>query len=285
MRSGTAASVQGDKDTGGLPSCPPEPQTDLDARYMAGEADSRAMNAPLQGASWTEDELDVAVDTYMEMLRHEEMGNRYTKAEFRTEALKGGLSGRSASSFELRMGNISHLLEQAGLPRIAGYKPYRNVGRQVADALYRSIARYHPEAQDFVSSADDEVARDRAAKIASRPSSIPLPPRGTARPEVVAADSTTFVRSTAVAAWAMRRARGRCELCTSPAPFMTASGRPFLEVHHIEPLSEGGPDTVDNVAALCPNCHRRCHHAPEALNLRAQLARDIRDRNENAAEP
>ena len=29
-----------------------------------------------------------------------------------------------------------------------------------------------------------------------------------------------------------------------------------LEIHHIVPLSEGGPDTEDNAAPLCASCHR-----------------------------
>ena len=36
-------------------------------------------------------------------------------------------------------------------------------------------------------------------------------------------------------------------------------GDPYLETHHIEWLSKGGEDTIDNTVALCPNCHRRMH--------------------------
>ena len=43
------------------------------------------------------------------------------------------------------------------------------------------------------------------------------------------------------------------------APFNDKKGRPFLESHHIRWLSEGGADSIDNVAALCPNCHRKMH--------------------------
>ena len=35
---------------------------------------------------------------------------------------------------------------------------------------------------------------------------------------------------------------------------------PFLEVHHVKSLSDGGEDTLDNVIALCPNCHREKHY-------------------------
>lgn len=69
----------------------------------------------------------------------------------------------------------------------------------------------------------------------------------------------TFYRSKDVANHAKRRANGYCELCGKEAPFKTKSGVPYLEAHHIQPLAEGGPDTIYNVAALCPNCHRKMH--------------------------
>lgn len=31
------------------------------------------------------------------------------------------------------------------------------------------------------------------------------------------------------------------------------------DVHHIEPLSQGGSDLLENMLCLCPNCHRRFH--------------------------
>lgn len=67
-----------------------------------------------------------------------------------------------------------------------------------------------------------------------------------------------FIRDEKVKYFAKQRANGFCELCGQPAPF-TVNGEPFLEVHHIHPLSEGGQDSYENVAALCPNCHRRIH--------------------------
>jgi 5-methylcytosine-specific restriction protein A len=71
-----------------------------------------------------------------------------------------------------------------------------------------------------------------------------------------------------VSEYAKRRADGTCQLCNQPAPFSTRDGEPFLEIHHIVPLKEGGEDAIDNVAALCPNCHRRMH----VLDLPADVA-------------
>lgn len=44
-----------------------------------------------------------------------------------------------------------------------------------------------------------------------------------------------------------KRALGRCCICQEP----------FVDIHHIIPQAEGGPDSDANAAPLCPNCHRR----------------------------
>lgn len=59
--------------------------------------------------------------------------------------------------------------------------------------------------------------------------------------------------------YALERAEGKCQLCDKPAPFLKKDGAPYLEVHHIDYLANNGSDTIENVAALCPNCHRKMH--------------------------
>ncbi|MFW6383402.1 MAG: HNH endonuclease [Nanoarchaeota archaeon] len=72
--------------------------------------------------------------------------------------------------------------------------------------------------------------------------------------------SKQYQRNPWVAAYALKRANGYCELCNSEAPFQNDKNEKFLEVHHLFPLAQGGKDTIINVAALCPNCHRRLHY-------------------------
>lgn len=31
------------------------------------------------------------------------------------------------------------------------------------------------------------------------------------------------------------------------------------ELHHIDPIAEGGENTLDNIVLLCPNCHKMAH--------------------------
>lgn len=68
------------------------------------------------------------------------------------------------------------------------------------------------------------------------------------------------MRSAAIKTYALARAGGICEGCLNAAPFETKRG-PFLEVHHVDRLADGGPDHPRSVIALCPNCHRKAHYA------------------------
>lgn len=69
----------------------------------------------------------------------------------------------------------------------------------------------------------------------------------------------SYVRNRYVSEFAKKRANGICQLCGKPAPFETRNGEPYLEAHHIIPLANEGTDSIDNIAALCPNCHRKMH--------------------------
>ena len=43
----------------------------------------------------------------------------------------------------------------------------------------------------------------------------------------------------------------------------------YLEVHHIVWLAKGGADALENVVALCPNCHRKMHINPNDDDIKA----------------
>lgn len=79
------------------------------------------------------------------------------------------------------------------------------------------------------------------------------------------------LRAEAVKRYALARASGVCEGCKDPAPFKTRQG-PFLEVHHVYRLSDGGPDHPANVIALCPNCHRRAHYSTDSEQFNDELS-------------
>ena len=97
----------------------------------------------------------------------------------------------------------------------------------------------------------EKMDLDRLEKTA-RANSTSIPGTRTVQAHVT-------VRDPFVSEYVKRLANGKCELCHQPAPFKDSKGKPYLETHHVIWLSRGGADSIDNLVALCPNCHRKMH--------------------------
>jgi 5-methylcytosine-specific restriction enzyme A len=78
-------------------------------------------------------------------------------------------------------------------------------------------------------------------------------------------------RSDLIKRYALLRSGGKCEGCGSEPPFVDDAGNGFLEVRHINRLADEGIDAPENVAAVCPNCHRRAHYSADRLAFQANL--------------
>jgi predicted HNH restriction endonuclease len=78
---------------------------------------------------------------------------------------------------------------------------------------------------------------------------------------------TEYKRNPFIALYVKKKADGVCQLCENTAPFHLENKEPYLEVHHIKWLSQGGEDSINNAVALCPNCHRKMH----SLNLKEDI--------------
>jgi hypothetical protein len=124
---------------------------------------------------------------------------------------------------------------------------------------------------------DRQELERRTREIRARPYIMSEPPAGNPSPRKEVATGTVFVRDPRVVAYTQIRAKGKCELCLLDAPFKRLDDTPYLETHHILPLANGGPDTVENCAAVCPNCHRALHsagnHEELAERLRAAIVK------------
>lgn len=83
------------------------------------------------------------------------------------------------------------------------------------------------------------------------------------------AEATVYYRNPYLKALVKRLAKGKCQWCKEQAPFIDNYGEPYLEEHHVQELANGGRDEIDNVVAICPNCHRKIH-----------ILNDDNDRNE-----
>ncbi len=93
---------------------------------------------------------------------------------------------------------------------------------------------------------------------------------GIKSPQKLQKFSTVYERDVRVAAQTLKFANGKCELCEK-STFLKKNGKPFLEVHHVLPLSQEGSDTITNTVALCPNCHKELHFGAQSTNLTNKL--------------
>ncbi|MEE9103141.1 HNH endonuclease [Pseudomonas nitroreducens] len=123
------------------------------------------------------------------------------------------------------------------------YAEYQQYSLNAAAALQESFLQ-------SVQKALQDSAEQRRARLAKAPN----------KPSKKTVTTVVFNRNPDVVAEVLVRAKGKCEGCKKPAPFLRKSDKsPYLEVHHQLPLADGGEDTVENAIALCPNCHREKH--------------------------
>lgn len=94
------------------------------------------------------------------------------------------------------------------------------------------------------------ISTDRLEKLAKQHSRKPV---------LKTTTSESYSRDPYVSRYVKQQANGICQLCNQSAPFLDANGEPYLESHHVVWLSKNGMDSVDNMVALCPNCHRKMH--------------------------
>lgn len=227
------------------------------------------MDTEKNNSDWSDEEIQAAVDAYLSMLSREQNGQAINKAHENRVLREGALAGRTKGSVEFRMQNISTVLVELGRDRIEGYKPAKNVGANVAKSIREALNAPGPVTpEDFAPTADEATLELRAAKLERQP--IKEEPKGIEKPEQTQSSGKSFVRDPEVRAWVRQQAEGKCEGCGEPAPF-EKSGRPFLEVHHVKHLAQEGSDRPSNAVALCPNCHRRCHHSSDREEFTALL--------------
>lgn len=200
--------------------------------------------------NWSSVELKASVEAYVEMLQKHHLGQKVVKTHY-YEYLANRF-GRTAKSFEFRMQNISYVYLMLGRQWLPGLKPASHVGATIAALIEELLAEIECRPMAPVVGFEIKVKELTGKSIAK--------PRGNTTPSAKLTTTTQFNRDPAVKAWVLQHARGICECCQQPAPFFTSDGMPFLEVHHVRGLADGGSDTVENTVAICPNCHRELHY-------------------------
>lgn len=134
--------------------------------------------------------------------------------------------------------------------------------------VFRLVPDDSPEP---INEADIKEKADLPSTLeAARQAAIAACTPGTTEPGQ-SAPRKIYQRSRKVTHYVLMRAKGTCECCLKPAPFIKKDGTPYLEPHHVNRLSDGGLDHPRYVGAICPNCHRKIHSGMDGASINQQL--------------
>ena len=211
---------------------------------------------------WSDEELKASVEAYVEMQHNERTGQLIVKKQYYKKLVE--MFGRSEQAFESRMQNISYVLSLMGRGWMAELKPAKDIGPLVAARIEQLLEQASGQKEAPV------AAFEIAVREATEQKDL-LKPSGNACPKRRRISVTQLQCDPGVKAWVLKQAAGTCESCEKPAPFQGADGLPYLELHYVQSLADGGADAVSNAVALCPNCHREIHHGVNAHAVEAWL--------------
>jgi len=86
------------------------------------------------GESWSSAEVEATVAAYFRMLRMQELGQSFVKAQM-IRQLVDHLPARSTASIEYKFRNISAVLNMLGVQAVTGYKPLQNIQKLLVDVV------------------------------------------------------------------------------------------------------------------------------------------------------
>lgn len=153
---------------------------------------------------------------------------------------------REPTAAEVRQrGNYQKLFSYQGMFNVCSHEEIvPEKGARAGDRLIRFLL--NPVGSDASIVLPDDVGPTTLAGLRERLSVVSKPSCPPCKLSVIQYRQ----RCGLVKRYALLRARGKCEACGSPAPFVDDTGKGFLEVHHIFRLADDGVDAPENVAAV-----------------------------------
>ena len=183
--------------------------------------------------------------------------------------IKANAAGCRLLPVESRTRTIKRARERDGGP---GISPVWYAESKYGANVRRSVLQLISKAEHQIFDRHDLETKAATLEVGDRP------PKGTKKPWRDQRQIAVVARDPGVHAWTLKTAEGRCELCRSAAPFSSPEGRPYLEIHHVDRLADGGADVPENAVALCPNCHREAHYGARTEDIRQELRQRIASR-------
>lgn len=139
--------------------------------------------------------------------------------------------------------------------RLYTLEEVRSVATQQKDACQHPFYISH-QAALIIRSHNEAFAKAESIALAyGRDVLAPDKAAPTRSPSPHARSGPIYRRDARVRDAVLKLAGGNCERCGQQG-FLTATGERYLETHHVVGVAERGPDAIDNIIAICPNCHR-----------------------------
>jgi len=154
----------------------------------------------------------------------------------------------------------SQLYQYRGLVQLAG-KPFMEEANDIHGNV-RKVCRFPLKlvngknylSEEFIK--NEEAAQIEETKIIPQAELVETASHIKSQPGERTVVAKRPTRNPVLFSYAKLRADGVCECCGAKAPF-SVNNEPYLELTHIIPMSLGGMDSIDNIAAVCPNCNRK----------------------------
>jgi len=175
----------------------------------------------------------------------------YSQRDISNQLIKGGKLGRRKKNHAMNGSSPTLWLQDGMAPEVAdGLWKHRGV----QDVVLMKVVGGRLSSQTFVNDTFDDLPGFDLTLLGSD---------GAPRVPIL---RSMVKRDQRVRGEVLRRANGKCERSSCG---ITRSYPGFFDVHHI--LGADKSDRVYNSVALCPNCHREAHSAPNHCEINDEL--------------
>lgn len=214
------------------------------------------------------DKEDSEYSEYIELISNEENGvTRYrltwAMSEEKANECLSKCRGITEIAFDGKKEKDSHTIE----------KVPPNTGSANKDSLWHIVIKSTDDSSDITTDWVYEGIRGFIKKRCIEENLDAV--TGNDEPATKSVTVNQYHRSMDVRIAILNNAKGICECCDQNGPFIDDQERHYLEVHHVKPLAENGPDQINNTVAVCPNCHKALHYANDKKTRRKALVKKV----------
>jgi hypothetical protein len=229
-----------------------EPAEEEDREVGIAVSIAPAAPAAPRRRRWTDADHGEVIAAYFWMQDQERQSRPLDRGEVYEDLETGALAGHDSQEIRRAMLHVSAALVEIGRPHLRWLAPPASPDADLTERLVPLVRARLTEARKLYAPTelpDELLERSHAISVGG----LTRCPPGRRHPEKTTQTVTVWRRDPAVRAWVIRRAASTCEHCGTPSPYVDRFGA-FLQLFNPRPFSAGGSDTVENTAAICPNC-------------------------------